>query len=87
MCTFTFVGNDKTSVSDILKFLTGSDKYPATGFETSPKIYFTGRRCLPLTSTCALTITFSRSWGLLQYPVFVEKMQEILHNSWGFGSV
>ena len=77
----------QTSVPDIIQFLTGSDKFPATGFDRSFTINFTDRRCLPVASTCALSITFPRTWGLLQYPAFVEKMHEIVHNSWGFGTV
>ena len=71
----------QTSVPDILQFLT------ATGFDRSFTINFTDRKCLPVASTCALSITFPRTWGLLQYPAFLEKMHEIVHNSWGFGTV
>ena len=51
-------------LSDILQFVSGSSKLPASGFYNTPKISFTDEECLPRASTCDLSITFSRSWGM-----------------------
>ena len=40
--------NSQTSVPDILQFLTGSDKLPATGFDRTPTINFIDCKCLPV---------------------------------------
>ena len=73
-----FAGSGKTSLADILQFLTGANKLPATGLDKTPIIKFS---CLPLASSCELSITFSRAWGVLQYKKFVEKMEYAILNS------
>ena len=84
---FPFSGSSQTSLPDILQFLTGANKLPATGLDKTPTIKFTDESCFPVASSCALSITFSRAWGSLQYDAFVEKMNYAILNSWGFGSV
>ena len=74
------------SVKEILMFLTGSSKIPATGFDGTPKIYFCNEDHLPSVSTCDLSITFLRSMGLLPYQDFKVKMSEYILGSYGFGN-
>ena len=50
--------DDDVTIGDILKFISGSSKVPATGFDSIPKIKFTNKDCLPTVSTCDLAITF-----------------------------
>ena len=51
------------TVGDILKFISGSEKIPATGFDSIPKIGFAGDDRLPTASTCDLYITFFKENG------------------------
>ena len=48
------------TVEEILKFVSGSAKIPATGFDTRPRIYFTDADLFPTVSTCEMSITFPR---------------------------
>ena len=73
------------SLGDILQFMSGCSKLPAAGFNSTPSICFTDDVCLPRVSTCALTVTFPRSLGLLSYDEFKNKMDMCIRNSCGFG--
>ena len=72
---------------DILQFFSGASKIPAIGFDSTPKLCFTSEECLPRVSTCDLSITFSRSMGLLSFQKFAETMDMCIQGSFGFGSV
>ena len=76
-------------LEDILKFLSGSSKIPATGFDATPRINFVSEQGsrLPSVSTCSLTITFPRQIGLLTYESFEELMDLSILGSFGFGTV
>lgn len=74
-------------LGNILQFFTGASKIPGAGFEETPKISFTSRECLPQASTCALTIVFPRSMGCLEYEAFEAKMDMVILDSYGFGTV
>ena len=87
MFIFIILDERPVSLGNILQFFSGANKLPATGFDTVPKIYFTNDECLPCASTCALSITFPRSLGLLSYDDFQEKMDMCILGSFGFGSV
>ena len=65
--------------------MSGSSKLPASGFDVNPKICFTDAVVLPYTSTCDISITFPRSYGLLQFTEFEDKMDECILSSCGFG--
>ena len=73
--------------ADILQFMSGSGKIPATGFDATPTICFTHIDQLPKVSTCDLSITFSRKMGNLTYEQFSEKMTFAIQGSKGFGIV
>ena len=73
--------------SSILHFLSGSSKLPAAGFDRMPSINFTDESILPKVSTCALSITFPRGYGLKTYPQFKENIDLCILNSFGFGNV
>ncbi len=73
------------SVSDVIHFMSGSSKLPAAGFDSNPSIHFTDELCLPKASTCDISITFPRSYGLLSYEEFKEKMDMCICDSFGFG--
>ena len=75
------------TVGDILKFISGSEKIPATGFDSIPKIGFTDDDRLPTASTCDLSITFSRRMATLDYDEFKNKMDFCIHGSHVFGIV
>ena len=76
-------GGDVT-LQEILKFMTGSSSIPATGFENIPSICFTDDDRLPTVSTSAMSITFSRTMGLLSYEEFKTKMDFYILGSYGF---
>lgn len=78
---------DDVNVGEVLKFLSGSSKIPAMGFENVPGIKFMDDERLPTVSTCAMSITFPRSMGLLAYEKFKDKMDFCILGSYGFGSV
>ena len=78
---------DNVSVGDILKFLSGSSRIPATGFDTTPKIRFTDEDRLPTVSTCDMSITFPRKMGLLNFEEFKSKLDFCILGSYGFGVV
>ena len=75
------------TVQEIVKFMSGSSKIPATGFDTTPKIRFTDSDRLPTVSTCEMSITFPRGMGLLSYEEFKDKMDFCILGSYGFGVV
>ena len=58
----------------LLKFISGSSKIPATGFENAPSVRFTDIDCLPFVSTCDISITFPRSLAVLAVEEFQNKM-------------
>lgn len=75
------------SLADILKFISGSSKIPASGFGSLPKICFTDTDCLPFVSTCDIAITFPGKMGFLLIDQFKERMDFCIQGSHGFGSV
>lgn len=80
------------TLKDILKFLTGSGKVPATGFDATPRIEFFNddifvEERLPTISTCTLCLRFSRLMGLLTYEDFKERMTLSILGSHGYGNV
>ena len=74
-------------LQNILQFFSGASRLPATGLDYTPKIYFTNEDRLPHASTCALSITFPRSLGLLSYEDFQDKMDTYVLRFHGFGNV
>ena len=79
--------DDYVTIGDILKFISGSSKIPATGFDSIPKIKFTNEDCLPTASTCDLAITFPRKMAHLSPKEFKAKMDFCILGSHGFGIV
>lgn len=78
---------DPVSIADILNFVSGASRLPATGFDKTPSVYFTDDCCLPKASTCDLSITFSRSLiGLLSTEQFKERMDMAISNTFDFGT-
>lgn len=75
------------TTQEIIKFMSGSSKLPATGFENTPTVFFTDEDRLPTASTCDISITFPRTMALLEYDVFCSKMDMCILGSYGFGSV
>jgi len=73
------------SLGQVLHFICGADKLPATGFEVMPSICFTDLDMLPEISTCDISIVFSRSFGLLSYEEFKEKLDRAIRDSCGYG--
>lgn len=69
-------GENVTSLSDVLQFLTGAKRIPAVGFEKELTIAFTDNVMLPVASTCALSITFPRSFSKMSYKEFKDMMDE-----------
>ena len=74
------------TLADILHFMCGATKLPASGFNTTPKIHFTDELTLPRASTCDLSITFPRSYGHLTYSEFKSKLDMCIMDSFGFGN-
>ena len=74
------------TLCDILQFMSGASKMPGAGFECTPSLHFTDAMRLPSSSTCDLSITFSRSYSQLNYDDFKTKMYETIFGSCGFGS-
>ena len=62
------------SIADILHFVSGATKLPATGFATTPSIRFCNVDAFPVSSTCDVSITIPRSLGLLSYADFKKTM-------------
>ena len=79
--------SSKVSLGDVLKFFSGSSKVPASGFDKYPSIKFTDVDCLPIASTCDVSITFPRKIGLLAYEDFCDRMDFCIQGSYGFGRV
>ena len=50
--TSMFQECDNMGVGEIWKFMSGSSRIPATGFDTTPKVRFNDKDCLPPVSTC-----------------------------------
>ena len=48
------------SLKDIMIFLTSCESVPPLGFSMNPTIDFTDEEQFPVSSTCSLTLTFSR---------------------------
>ena len=91
---YFFTGNQEVlgeeasvSLRQILSFVTGADEIPPLGFTNSPFILFSKdkSRLLPVSSTCALSITFSL--GLTEYNVFKSNMDTGVLNAYEFGQV
>jgi len=78
---------EDVTVGSILKFISGSEKIPATGFDSTPMIKFTDSNRLPITSVCDLSITFSRVWSTLNPEEFQGKMDYCINNSHGYGKL
>ena len=76
---------DDIRVGDVLYFLTGSSKVPATGFDSTPKIKFTDENRLPTVSTCELSITFPRKMAGLTVDEFKDQMDFCIRGSHGYG--
>ena len=85
--TLIFLLEEVVKISDITEFVSGASKMPASGFDRTPSVCFTDSEMLPTSSTCALTITFPRQYGLLTYEYFKEKLNLCIRNSFGFGSI
>ena len=81
------LGDDGVCLADLLQFFTGARKIPAAGFDTELKIKFSNDVMLPKASTCDCSITFSRSWGLLNEDEFKKKMTDCILGSVGYGQV
>lgn len=79
--------DSKVHLRDVMKFICGSSKIPATGFGTTPSIRFTDVDCLPTVSTCDVSVTFPRKMALLEYEDFCEKLNFCVMGSYGFGKV
>ena len=75
------------SLADILKFISGSSKFPASGFGSLPKICFTNNDCFPYVSTCDIAITFPRLMASFSVDQFKERMDFCIEGSHGFGTV
>ena len=80
-------GDNGVKIEEILQFMSGSSRIPATGFDGTPTIRFTDSDQLPKVSTCDLSITFSRKMGNLTYEQFNERMTLAIQGSKGFGLV
>ena len=74
-------------LSDVMKFISGSSRVPATGFDKAPSVKFTDVECLPTVSTCDISITFPRKMAMLKYEEFQEKLDFCILGSYGFGKV
>ena len=73
------------TLSDVLQFITGSQKIPAVGFESPITLSFTDVDRLPTAHTCNCTITISRTWEALTADEFAAKMEQCILGSSGFG--
>lgn len=76
---------EPVSVSDLLSFMSGASKLPAAGFDKTPSIHFMDDNGFPRASTCDLSISFPRDYGLLSCEDFKTKMDMAITNSFGFG--
>ena len=72
------------SIGDILHFVSGATKLPATGFTTRPSIHFSDIDAFPISSICDITITIPRSFGLLTYAEFKSRMDMAILDSFEF---
>ena len=86
LCTDKDDDDLNISLSDILHFMTGSSRIPPAGSHEIPSILFTDDNCLPVASTCDLSLTLSRKYGLLTYEQFKDKMTFAIQNSFGYGT-
>lgn len=77
---------EDVSITDILHFVSGATKLPATGFTTMPSIHFSDVDAFPFSSTCDVSITIPRSFGLLSYAEFKSRMDMSILDSFGFGN-
>ena len=73
------------TLSDVLQFITGSQKFPAVGFESPITLAFTDVDRLPTAHTCNCTITIFRTWEALTADEFAAKMEQCILGSSGFG--
>ena len=74
-------------LADVLMFMSGSSKVPATGFPKTPTIRFTDVDCFPTASTCDVSLMFPRKMALLEFEQFQVKMNFCIKGSYGFGTI
>ncbi len=74
-------------LADVLLFMSGSSKVPATGFPKTPTIRFTDVDCFPTASTCDVSLMFPRKMALLEFEQFQVKMNFCIKGSYGFGTI
>jgi len=71
-----------------MSFFSGTKDLIGIGLEeVKPMIDFMDAKLLPTASTRALTITFPRCFGELQYEQFKSKMDLCILGSQGFGNI
>lgn len=75
------------SLSEVLQFITGSQKIPATGLESPVTIDFTSIDQLPVARTCTCCLIVSRSWAVMTPEDFCKKMEMCMLNSSGFQNI
>ena len=72
------------SIGDILHFVSGATKLLTTGFTTRPSIHSSDIDAFPFSSTCDVSITIPRSFGLLTYAEFKSRMDMAILESFDF---
>ena len=75
---YCYAGVNGVELGDVLQFLTGAKRIPASGFGTALKVKFTNEVKLPVVSTCDCSITFSRSWGTMDENKFKNRLSECI---------
>ena len=70
-----------------MKFCGTKDMEAISLEETIPMIDFMDAELLPTASTCAMMITFPRSFAELHFDQFKEKMDMCILESQGFGNI
>ena len=84
---FVSTDNSTVSLSEVLQFITGSQKIPATGLESPISIEFTDIDQLPVAHTCSCCVTLLRSMADLCPEEFCEKMEMCILDSVGFQNI
>jgi hypothetical protein len=73
---------EKTSLEDLLKFLTGSRSIPPLGFDPKPRLQFNlaedATKDFPVVSTCALTLDLPL---VSDYSVFKTNFVNCIHHA------
>ena len=83
------IHTSKVKLAHVLQFVTGSDRIPAIGFDTSLTIMFDHDepyRNLTV-NTCSCTLNFPVSDSLTNYESFKNEFTECMFSSPGFGKV